>query len=95
MTLNTSMASAWLGGLVVWGAALTGLAAMPNSVDSGDVMAAIHDRPSAEVIAINERYVEMGLLDPSGEEVEAPTDPFVASHPKAPADMTQDSGGMS
>lgn len=58
-------AAGWAGGLAVWGAAMLGLAALPSS-DPAAALAAIGDGPSPQAIVINERFVEMGLLDPIG-----------------------------
>ena len=82
MNRNASMVSAWLGGFAVWGVALAGLAAMPNTVDSDALLATVQDGPPAHVVSINERYVEMGLLDPSEREVEASAVPIIAPERK-------------
>ena len=81
MTRNASMVSAWLGGLAVWGIAMAGLAAMPNPYNGDALSATIQDRPSEQVLEINERYVEMGLLDPSEREVDVSAEPTLAPRP--------------
>ena len=95
MNRNASMVSAMLGGLAVWGMALAGLASMPSGIDSEVLMTAIQDGPSDHVLAINERYVEMGLLDPSERDVEASAAPIIAPQPKGMAAYAAMDGGTS
>lgn len=85
MTRNASMVSAWLGGLAVWGVAMAGLAAMPNPYNGDTLTEMIQDRPSEHVVAINEHYVEMGLLDPSGREVDVSAAPTLAQKSAGPS----------
>ena len=82
MNRNASMVSAWLAGFAVWGVVLAGLSAMPNTIDRDALMAAVQEAPPANVLAINERYVEMGLLDPSERDVEASAAPIIAPERK-------------
>ncbi len=85
MTRNVSMVSAWLGGLAVWGIAMAGLAAMPNPHNGDALAAVIQNHPSEHVLAINEHYVEMGLLDPSEREADVSAAPSLAPKHVSPS----------